>query len=67
MSSEKAFWPEAVGMKSSEAAQLIKAQNPNVVTEIHNIDEPLTMDFVETRVRILEDTNGIVAVEPQIG
>ena len=64
---EKFDWPEVVGQTGEEAEQAIKAQFPDITTQILPEDSMVTMDFNEQRVRIFVNNAGKVVKAPQRG
>ncbi|KAG5177251.1 putative inhibitor of trypsin and hageman factor [Tribonema minus] len=60
-------WPECVGMKGEDAAQLIKEARPDWQVSVLSQDAMVTMDFGFERVRVFVDKDGIVTRAPHVG
>ena len=64
---EKSEWPEVVGMKGKEAAEIIKEENPCLKSIVLADGSPVTKDLRWDRVRIFVDSCGIVVRTPYVG
>lgn len=66
--SKKSIWPELVGIPGVEARRNIKEQAPAVVTtQIVELGDMITEEYLPERVQIFVDEHGIVTWPPQIG
>ena len=65
--SDVTSWPEAVGKTGEEAKTLIIASNSKLRVEIIPIDDYVTADYWEDRVRVRVDDSNIVVKTPTIG
>jgi hypothetical protein len=68
MSSEKASWPELVGVSVRPAVTRINYERPDLTTQVLFLGiTPSPSGFVPTRVCVFLDTRGRVAAVPVIG
>lgn len=67
MTDNKRKWPELEGKTADEAEAVVKAERPDLTVERISADGMATMDYIDTRVRIKVNAEGVVASPPMIG
>ena len=60
-------WPDLVGSSGEAAAAAIRAERPSLSVSLVGVDDMMTMDFREDRVRIRVKEDGTVDSVPQVG
>ena len=60
-------WPDLVGSSGEAAAAAIRAARPDLSVSLVGVDDMMTMDFREDRVRIRVKEDGTVDSVPQVG
>ncbi|CAK9164620.1 unnamed protein product [Ilex paraguariensis] len=63
----KSSWPELVGTRAQDAAEIIERENSLVATIIVYMTCPVPLDFSCNRVNIVIDCSGTVITVPTIG
>ncbi|GMP85518.1 hypothetical protein CsSME_00038637 [Camellia sinensis var. sinensis] len=63
----KTTWPELVGLPAEEAERKIKEEMPEVLIQVVPPDCLVTMEFIESRVRLYVDSSGKIVNPPIIG
>ncbi|MGW6917163.1 serine protease inhibitor, partial [Kitasatospora sp. NPDC054939] len=60
-------WPELVGLPKEQAGRAVLAERPELEVVYVPEGAAVTMDYRESRVRIVHDRDGIVTRTPRIG
>ncbi|KAI7997024.1 hypothetical protein LOK49_LG10G01997 [Camellia lanceoleosa] len=63
----KTTWPELVGLPAEEAERKIKEEMPEALIQVVPPDCLVTMEFIESRVRLYVDSSGKIVNPPIIG
>eukprot|EP00276_Gloeochaete_wittrockiana_P006074 CAMPEP_0184651598 /NCGR_PEP_ID=MMETSP0308-20130426/9236_1 /TAXON_ID=38269 /ORGANISM="Gloeochaete witrockiana, Strain SAG 46.84" /LENGTH=67 /DNA_ID=CAMNT_0027085943 /DNA_START=1368 /DNA_END=1571 /DNA_ORIENTATION=+ len=65
---EKRQWPELLNKPAEGAEAVIKASNARIVkVQVVNENSPVTMDYSESRVRVVVNANNVIVGIPTVG